>query len=149
MTIEKQIPKLSLHITGANSAINESEFLAITCNLLKARERSRVWVMIGFDFASRWLKSWLVILKPITARSKTSNRNRVITLESHLKTALTLPAITIEIMIAMLMAARVKGRWRSSLVSKLRNCDAVSVPVVKWKPRTWDKKNGETPFNYF
>ena len=81
--------------------MNESEFLAITCNLLKGRERSRVWVMIGFDFASRWLKSWLDILKPITARSKTSNRNRVITLESHLKTALTLPAITIEIMIAM------------------------------------------------
>ena len=54
--------------------------------------------MIGFDFASHWLKSWLDILKPITARS---NRNRVITFESHLKTALTLPAITIEIMIAL------------------------------------------------
>ena len=28
--------------TGANRAMNESEFQAITCNLLKAREKSRV-----------------------------------------------------------------------------------------------------------
>ena len=31
----------------ANSAINQSEFLTITCNLLKAREKSRVYGAIG------------------------------------------------------------------------------------------------------
>ena len=43
--------------TRANSAMNQSEFLAITCNLLKAREKSRVRGVIGFGFASHWLKT--------------------------------------------------------------------------------------------
>ena len=34
--------------TGSNSAMNQSEFGAITCNLLKAREKSRVHGAIGF-----------------------------------------------------------------------------------------------------
>ena len=40
--------------------MNQSEFLAITCNLLKAREKSRVQGAIGFRFAfaSHWLKNW-------------------------------------------------------------------------------------------
>ena len=40
--------------------MNQSEFLAITCNLLKAREKSRVQGAIGFGFAfaSHWLKNW-------------------------------------------------------------------------------------------
>ena len=37
--------------------------------------------------SSRWLKNWGEILKPITKRS---NRNRVITFDSHLKTTVTL-----------------------------------------------------------
>ena len=37
--------------------MNQSEFLAITCNLLKARKKSRVQVAIGFGFASNWLKN--------------------------------------------------------------------------------------------
>ena len=72
-------------LTGANNAINQSEFLVITCNLLKAREKSRVQGAIVFEFASRWLKNWRGSLKPITKRS---SRNRVITFDSHLKTAL-------------------------------------------------------------
>ena len=67
--------------------MNQSKFLAITCNLLKAREKSRVQGAIGFGFASHWLKNRREILKPITKRS---NRNRVITLDSHLKTALSI-----------------------------------------------------------
>ena len=47
-------------ITGANSAIIQSEFLAITCNLPKAREKSCAQGAIGFAFAfaSHWLEKW-------------------------------------------------------------------------------------------
>ena len=67
--------------------MNQSEFLAITCNSLEAREKSRVHGAIGFGFASHWLKNWRESFKPITKRS---NRNHVITFDSHLKTALLL-----------------------------------------------------------
>ena len=73
--------------TGAGSAINQSQFLAITCNSLEAREKSRVHDAIGFGFDSHWLKNWRDSFTPITKRS---NRNHVITFDSHLKTALTL-----------------------------------------------------------
>ena len=87
MTVEKPKPKQLLRpiTAGANSAMNQSEFLAIICNLLKAREKSRVHGAIGFDFASHWLKNWRESFKPIIKRS---NRNHVITFYSHLKTAL-------------------------------------------------------------
>ena len=48
-------------------------------------EKSRVDGAIGFGFASHWLKNWRDSFKSITKRS---NRNRVITFDSHLKTAL-------------------------------------------------------------
>ena len=65
--------------------MNQSQFLAIICNSLEAREKSRVHGAIGFCFASHWLKNWQESFKPITKRS---NRNHVITFDSHLKTAL-------------------------------------------------------------
>ena len=65
--------------------MNQSQFLAILCNLLQARKKSRVHGAIGFDFASHWLKNWRESFKPI---SKRSNRDHVITFDSHLKTAL-------------------------------------------------------------
>ena len=67
--------------TGAGSAMNQSQFLAITCNSLEAREKSRVHGAIGFGFDSHWLKNWRESFKPITKRS---NRNHVITFDSHL-----------------------------------------------------------------
>ena len=87
MTIEKPIPKWLLRpiTTGANSAMNQSEFLAVTWNFLKAREKSREQLAISFSFASNWLKNWCKIFKPITKRS---NRNGVNTFDRHLKTAL-------------------------------------------------------------
>ena len=91
MTVEKPKPKQLLRpITkGVDSAMNQSQFLAITCNKLKAREKSRVHGAIGFGFGfgfgSHWLKNWREPFKPITKRS---NRNHVITFDSHLKTAL-------------------------------------------------------------
>ena len=87
MTVEKSKPKQLLRpiATGAGSAMNQSQFLAITCNSLEAREKSRVHGAIGFCFDSHWLKNWRESFKPITKRS---NRNRVITLDRHLKTAL-------------------------------------------------------------
>ena len=87
MTVEKPKPKQLLRpiTTEANSAMNQSKFLAITCNSLEAREKSRVHGAIGFGFDSHWLKNWRESFKPITKRS---NRNQVITFDSHLKTAL-------------------------------------------------------------
>ena len=87
MTVEK--PKLKQLLrpitTGAGSAMNQSQFLAITCNSREGREKPRVHGAIGFGFASHWLKNWRDYFKPITKRS---NRNHVITCDSHLKTAL-------------------------------------------------------------
>ena len=71
--------------TNHNSAMNQSQFLAVTCNSLEAREKSRVRGAIGFGFASHWLKNWRDSLKPITNRS---NSNHVISFDSHLKTTL-------------------------------------------------------------
>ena len=71
--------------TGADSSMNQLQFLAITCNSLKEREKSRVHGAIGFGFDSHWLKNWRESFKPITKRS---NHNHVITFASHLKTAL-------------------------------------------------------------
>ena len=58
MTVEKPKPKQLLRpiTTGADSAMNQSQFLAITCNSLKAREKWRVHGAIGFGFASHWFK---------------------------------------------------------------------------------------------
>ena len=89
MTVAKPKPKQLLRpITrGTNGAMNQSQFLAITCNSLEAREKSRVQggIGFGFGFASHWLKNWRESFRPITKRS---NRNYVITFDSHLKTAL-------------------------------------------------------------
>ena len=89
MTVEKPKPKQLLRpiTTGAGSAMNQSQFLAIICNLLKAREKSRLHGAIGFGFASHRLKNWRESFKPIIKRS---NRNHVITFDSYLKTALSL-----------------------------------------------------------
>ena len=76
MTVEKTTTPAEA-TTGANSAVNQSEFFAVTCNLLKAREKSRVQGAIGqFRFASHSLENWHEILKLITTRSGNRNRNR-------------------------------------------------------------------------
>ena len=66
--------------------MNQSQFLAITCNSFEAREKSRVSGAIGFSFDSHWLKNWRESFKPIT--TERSNRDQVINFDSHLKTAL-------------------------------------------------------------
>ena len=65
--------------------MNQSEFLAIACNLLKAREKSRVQAATGLSFVSHLWKNCHEIFKPITERS---NHNRVVIFHNHLKTAL-------------------------------------------------------------
>ena len=63
MTVEKPKPKQLLRpITIADSAMNQSQFLAITCNSLEARERSRLHGAIGFGFDSHWLKTGATLL---------------------------------------------------------------------------------------
>ena len=93
MTVEKPKPKQLLRpITpGTDNSMNQSQFLAITCNSPESREKWRVHGAIGFGFASHWLKYWRESFKPITTRS---NRNHVITFDSHLKTALILLTFT-------------------------------------------------------
>ena len=66
--------------------MNRSDFVTINCNLLKACEKSRV--QGAFGVASHWLKNWREVFKQITMRS---NRIQVITLDSHLKIALSNP----------------------------------------------------------
>ena len=44
--------------TGTNSTMNQSQFLLIICNSLKAREKPRVHGAIGFGLTSHWLKNW-------------------------------------------------------------------------------------------
>ena len=61
--------------------MNQSEFLAITCNLLQAREKSHVQDAIGLG--SHWLKTWRQCFQSITKR-----RNHMITFNNHLKSAL-------------------------------------------------------------
>ena len=86
----KPTPKLLLWAitTGANSEIKQSEFLTITCNLLKAREKLGVQGAIGFGVVSHWLENWQEIFKPINKRA--------INFDSQLKTPLrpqTIPVI--------------------------------------------------------
>ena len=69
MAVEKPRPIT----TGAGNAMNQSQFLAIACKSLEAREKSCVCGAIGFD--SHWFKSWHDSFKPIT---KHSNRNQVL-----------------------------------------------------------------------
>ena len=54
MTVEKPKPKQLLRpiTTGAESAMNQSQFVAIRCNSLEAREISCVHGVIGFGFDS-------------------------------------------------------------------------------------------------
>jgi len=57
--------------------MNQSQFLAISCNSLKAQEKSRVHGAICIGFDSHWLKNWRNSFKPITERGI---RNHVISL---------------------------------------------------------------------
>ena len=64
MTVEKRKPKQLLRpiTTGADTTMNQSQFLAIACNSLVAREKSRVHGAIGFGFDSHWLKTGASLL---------------------------------------------------------------------------------------
>ena len=72
---------------------NQSEFLAITCNLLLVREKVRLQGVscfgfgFGFGFASYWLKNWRKSHKPITKLSNRT-RSRLITFVSRFKFSL-------------------------------------------------------------
>ena len=59
MTVEKPKAKQLFRpiTTGTNSTMNQSQLLAIVCNSLKAREKSRVLGAIGFGFSSHWLEN--------------------------------------------------------------------------------------------
>ena len=54
MSVEKPIPKEPLQqiTAGVNSAIDQSEFITVNCNLFKALESSRVQGATSFGFCS-------------------------------------------------------------------------------------------------
>ena len=87
MTVEEPEPKQLLRpiTTGTNSSMNQSQLQAITCNSPEAREKSRVHGAIGF---ASLVEKLARVFKPITKRS---NRNHVITFDSHLETVLINP----------------------------------------------------------
>ena len=65
----------SPNISGANSAMNESEFLAITSILLKAPERSRVQITTGICFASHQLEKLTRYFKANHGAQQSQSRN--------------------------------------------------------------------------
>ena len=79
MTVKNPIPKEFIRpiTTGANSAMSQSEFPVVYCNLPQLREKSLVQGTIGFGFASHLLKIWLKMFLPFT---KHSNHNGILTL---------------------------------------------------------------------
>lgn len=62
---------LQIITTGANGTTNNSEFLAITCSLLKAQKKSTRTRCDWFWFYR--LKNWHKIFKPITTCSNLNN----------------------------------------------------------------------------
>ena len=50
--------------------MNQSEFPAITCTLLKAREKSRIEGAIGHGFAPHWLKNQRELFELISVHTK-------------------------------------------------------------------------------
>mgnify|MGYP007058656612 CR=1 FL=1 len=75
MTVAKPKPQQLLQpvTTAADSALNQSQFLAISCNLRLAL--ALALILVGWKTGTNLL-------------GKCSNRNHVITFDSHLKTAL-------------------------------------------------------------
>ena len=60
--------------TGANSAMNQSEFKANTCNRRQARENTCERGTIGLGFTSHWLRKGREFYQPITARSNAKTK---------------------------------------------------------------------------
>ena len=79
MTVKNPIPKELIRpiTTGANSAMSQSEFPVVSCNLPQLWEKLLVQGTIGFGFASHLLKIWLKMFLPFT---KHSNHNGILTL---------------------------------------------------------------------
>ena len=98
--------------------MNQSQFLGITCNSHEAREKYRVHGAIGLGFASHWLKNWRDSFQPITKRS---NRNNVITFDSHLKTALNKKR---QLTIKMRLSCHLLSNW-CKLSSSLCGCSCL------------------------
>ena len=77
MTAEKPtsnylLPPITI---GANSAMNQSEFQGITCNLLKEREKLHARGAIEFGFLSHWLKTGAGKLRFFYQSPRHRNRN--------------------------------------------------------------------------
>ena len=81
------------------------------CYLLKVGKKSHTQSATGLDFASRWLKNWCTIFKPIP---KHRNRNCMITFNSHL-------------VISKLLSSQNQGYSRSILA---RMTHVILFPIV-------------------
>ena len=56
-----------------NNPVNQSKLEANTCSRREARENVCERVMIGFGFASDWVKKWRDLFKPINTEQNKSN----------------------------------------------------------------------------
>ena len=54
--------------------MNQSEFQEITCKLLKVQQKVSIQGVIGFGFASHWVKNWLEIFKLLESFKNCSNK---------------------------------------------------------------------------
>ena len=68
--------------------MNQSEFEANTCNRRQVRENACEQGTIGFGFTSYWLRKWREFYQPITERSNAKPKQKHITFDTQLKTAL-------------------------------------------------------------
>ena len=88
MTVENSNTKVITWTRHSKGKQCDEPIRITISNYLELAQSAGKWclqVAIGFGFVSHWLKNWRENLKPITKRT---NRNRVITFNSHLKTAL-------------------------------------------------------------
>ena len=92
------VEKLVITLTNHNRNKQRREPIRIPSNHLEVQEESRVHGAVGFGFASHWWKNWCNSFKPITKRS---NRNHIVTFESHLKTALLIKLIIVLLQCSM------------------------------------------------
>ena len=67
--------------------MNKLEFQAITWSFLKARKKSRLQGVIGFGFASHWLKNWRAIFAP-TSYFRKSFENCSVVKKKKIETAI-------------------------------------------------------------
>ena len=64
--------------------MSQSEYETITCSQDKARENVHMQVMIGFGFASRWLRKWMSFAGQPQNEAMQNQSKMIITFDTQL-----------------------------------------------------------------